>query len=82
MAITKPDAIGSDVSATAAISNNPLVFVGMSPCRIADTRDATFPNTFGPPILSGGTKRTFDIQSMASPVRSRQPLRRIHSISP
>src|SRR5262245_2379313 len=39
----------------------------MTPCRIADTRDPSFPASFGPPSLSGGTKRTFAIQSVSSP---------------
>jgi hypothetical protein len=43
-----------------------LVFVAMTPCRIADTRDGTFPAGFGPPSLVGGTSRTFAIQSLSS----------------
>jgi hypothetical protein len=45
---------------------NSLVFVGMTPCRIVDTRDGTFPAGFGPPSLSGSVVRTFAIQSPSS----------------
>src|SRR5215471_20216131 len=38
----------------------------MTPCRIADTRDGTFPIGFGPPTLTGNTTRIFDIQSPTS----------------
>src|SRR5262245_19094821 len=40
-------------------SANPLVFVGMTPCRIVDTRPlSAFPGAFGAPSLIGGTSRT------------------------
>jgi len=40
-----------------------LVFVGMTPCRVIDTRTASaFPSPFGPPILSGGIGRAFPMQ--------------------
>jgi endosialidase-like protein len=43
---------------------NSLVFVGMTPCRVADTRNGSgFSGAFGPPSLVGGAKRTFPIQS-------------------
>src|SRR5258708_4171744 len=43
---------------------NSLVFVGMTPCRVVDTRSSQgFPNGFGPPSLTGGASRTFPIQS-------------------
>jgi hypothetical protein len=38
----------------------------MTPCRIADTRDAGFPAGFGPPTLNGNASRTFAIQSPSS----------------
>src|SRR5947208_5535372 len=41
-----------------------LVFVGMAPCRIADTRAGQgFTGAFGPPSLAGGARRTFPVQS-------------------
>lgn len=39
---------------------NPLVFVAMTPCRVADTRASQgFPSPFGAPTLAGGASRTF-----------------------
>jgi hypothetical protein len=66
---TKPDtlnALSSDGTSLAATPAGSLVFVAMTPCRIADTRDGTFPAGFGPPSLTGGTSRTFAIQSPSS----------------
>ena len=57
----------SDATVTeAATPAGSLVFVAMTPCRIADTRDSTFPAGFGPPTLSGNASRTFAIQSPSS----------------
>jgi hypothetical protein len=39
----------------------PLGFVSIVPCRVVDTRDDTKPTGFGPPFISGGTSRSFDI---------------------
>jgi hypothetical protein len=72
---TKPDVFDNtavanattDITPQAQTPPNSLVFVGMTPCRIADTRNASFPAGFGPPSLSGGTSRTFAIQSGSSP---------------
>src|SRR5258708_26526029 len=42
---------------------NSLVFVGMTPCRVVDTRSIQgFTGAFGPPSLAGGSSRTFPIQ--------------------
>src|SRR5262245_14942062 len=39
---------------------NSLVFVGMTPCRVVDTRNGSgFTGAFGPPSLVGGASRTF-----------------------
>src|SRR5215469_8126691 len=44
-----------------------LVFVGITPCRVVDTRSGQgFPGQFGPPSLVAGASRTFPIQSSAS----------------
>lgn len=44
-----------------------LAFVGMTPCRVVDTRTgAGFPGAFGPPSLVARASRTFPIQSSAS----------------
>ena len=37
------------------------IFIAMSPCRVADTRNAVGP--YGGPILSGGSSRTWDIDA-------------------
>src|SRR5215831_7122044 len=50
----------------AATPAGSLVFVAMTPCRIADTRDAGYPAGFGPPSLVGNMSRTFAIQSPSS----------------
>ena len=65
-AVAKPDRLGvfsSDATSLAAAPVGSLVFVGMTPCRIADTRG---PNgTFGGPRLVGGQlpARAFPILS-------------------
>src|SRR5215467_1816993 len=46
---------------------NSLVFVGMTPCRVVDTRSGLgFPGAFGPPSLAAGASRTFPIQLSAT----------------
>src|SRR5205823_344689 len=46
---------------------NSLVFVGMTPCRIVDTRIMQgFTGAFGPPNLIAGASRTFPIQSSST----------------
>jgi hypothetical protein len=45
---------------------NSLVFVGIIPCRILDTRPGpAFPPPFGPPAIAGLTSRTVPVQSSA-----------------
>jgi endosialidase-like protein len=57
----QPVAAADQVNAT--IPTNSLVFVGMTPCRVIDTRNAAFGGAFGPPSLVGGAKRTFPVRS-------------------
>lgn len=38
-----------------------MSFVGITPCRLVDTRDAGFPAGYGPPLLSAGEYRTIDM---------------------
>ena len=40
-----------------------LQFYPVTPCRLADTRVSSFPAGFGPPSMSAGTTRTFNIPS-------------------
>ena len=67
---SQPDshAAASQPGATVSFSAQPaavsLVFVAMTPCRVADTRSGMgFTGAFGPPSLTGGAIRTFPIQS-------------------
>ena len=58
----KADAISNQAEATTPASA--LLFVGMTPCRVVDTRNGQgFSGAFGPPSLIGGAIRTFPIQS-------------------
>jgi hypothetical protein len=43
--------------------NNGTAFVAYPPCRLVDTRNAGFPAGYGPPALSAGAPRNFDINS-------------------
>lgn len=40
---------------------NPLPFVGITPCRVADTRGNGFVGAYGPPSLAANANRTFVI---------------------
>jgi len=43
-----------------------LAFVGVAPCRLVDTRTTTIPNFpagYGPPALTGGVPRNFDLNN-------------------
>jgi Chaperone of endosialidase len=44
-----------------ALVTSPVPFIGITPCRIADTRDASRPPGYGPPALSAGVPRNFTI---------------------
>ena len=48
----------SGVAAEDAVTS-PLPFIGVSPCRLADTRDSTKPPGYGPPNLTAGVPRNF-----------------------
>lgn len=39
----------------------PLPFFALPPCRVADTRDGSYPPGYGPPNIPGATTRTFQI---------------------
>jgi hypothetical protein len=57
--------VATPADATASsLSDTPLVFVAMLPCRVVDTRTGDgFTGAFGPPSLVGGVSRTFPILS-------------------
>ena len=40
---------------------NPVPFVGVTPCRVADTRGNGFTGAYGPPSLAANTPRSFTI---------------------
>ncbi len=46
---------------TMADVTSPRAFIGVQPCRLVDTRSGSFPAGFGPPNLSPGVERKFDL---------------------
>src|ERR1019366_8408460 len=50
----------------APVSGSTLAFYPLTPCRIADTRNNTFPPGLGPPFLPGHTERDFPILTATS----------------
>jgi hypothetical protein len=70
----------SDITPTAQTPANSLVFVGMTPCRVVDTRTGSgFTGAFGPPSLIGTAVRTFPIQF--SPQCSIPPIAQAYSFN-
>src|SRR5262245_60854941 len=56
----------SSITPDAQTPANSLVFVGMTPCRVVDTRVTSgYTGAFGPPSLVAGGTRTFPIPSSA-----------------
>lgn len=51
----------SDQATKLAVPTSPLPFVGIPPCRIADTRGAGFAGAYGPPPLAAGVARNFPL---------------------
>lgn len=57
-------AMKADATPQAETPVNSLVFVGMTPCRLVDTRNGSgFPSPFGPPSLVAATARSFPLQA-------------------
>ena len=50
----------------APVTSSTLAFYPLPPCRVADTRDGSFPQGLGPPSLTGGHERAFPILNAAS----------------
>ena len=48
------------------VSGSTLAFYPLTPCRIADTRNSTYPQGLGPPFLPGHTERDFPILNATS----------------
>jgi hypothetical protein len=63
---TKPE-ISSNADEVIPLAQTPvnsLVFVGMTPCRLVDTRNGSgFSGKFGPPSLVAGATRSFPLQT-------------------
>jgi len=57
----RSSALVADEKSVASIPTMPLTFIGVSPCRLADTRDATKPPGYGPPALAAGIPRNFTV---------------------
>ena len=50
----------------APITGSTLAFYPLAPCRVADTRNSSFPPGLGPPSLSAGVERQFPILNATS----------------
>jgi hypothetical protein len=50
---------GTRTEGVEALATSPLPFIGITPCRLVDTRQAGFPAGFGPPALTAGVPRNF-----------------------
>jgi hypothetical protein len=57
--LAKGDVSSLGVDAVEAVPTPPLHFVGLTPCRLVDTRGNGFTGQYGPPSLSGGAPRNF-----------------------
>jgi hypothetical protein len=56
----EPSRVGESVQAApVSVPTAPLPLIGITPCRIADTRGNGFTGDYGPPILSAGVARSF-----------------------
>ena len=47
--------------AAPALTTSPAPFIGITPCRIVDTRNSSYPAGYGPPQLSAGVPRVFTL---------------------
>ncbi len=57
-----PKALAQESPAVPALVTAPLPFIGITPCRLVDTRDPTMPTGYGPPSLpQGGPPRSFTL---------------------
>lgn len=48
-------------AAAATVPTSPVPLIGVTPCRIADTRDGTRPPGYGPPPMAPGAPRDFTL---------------------
>jgi len=61
LGVAAASAAGEELPAAPALVTVPMPFLGITPCRIVDTRDATRPPGYGPPSLAAGVPRSFTI---------------------
>ena len=50
----------------APVSGSTLAFYPLTPCRVADTRNSSYPQGLGPPFLNAGQERQFPILNATS----------------
>ena len=50
----------------APVTSSTLAFYTLPPCRVADTRNSSFPKGLGPPSLTGAHERAFPIMNATS----------------
>lgn len=55
------DAPGLRTESVQAVPTAPLPLIGITPCRVADTRGNGFTGDYGPPALSAGVPRDFTL---------------------
>lgn len=61
---SRPEVVAAGTPADPPPTATPLVFVGITPCRLVDTRPSGgFSGAFGPPSLNGNESRTFPLPS-------------------
>ncbi len=68
---------GGGVLQAQSLVTSPMPLIGITPCRIVDTRDAGFPPGYGPPALVAGA-----FPRAASPWRASAASRRGRRRSP
>jgi hypothetical protein len=51
----------SPAEALASVPTSPMPFIGVTPCRIVDTRNASFPVGYGPPSMAANISRNFTL---------------------
>ncbi|MBK9968139.1 MAG: hypothetical protein IPP07_26005 [Holophagales bacterium] len=56
-----PETGSADALSALSVPTAELVFVGITPCRVADTRSAAYPPGYGTPWMPPGTVRDFTI---------------------
>jgi hypothetical protein len=50
-----------ELPASPALVTSPLPFIGITPCRLVDTRDPSMPPGYGPPSLTAGIPNSYTV---------------------